>query len=72
MSQQERSHWVTHDQLDTPLCSIFPDTITTGTARLYVTVACCALGVEPLDLSQLSYEELNQYMDELDNKVSQL
>ena len=72
MLKQDRSHWVTHEQLDTPLCKIFPNTKTTGTARLYVNMACLTLGQKPQDLSKLSYVELNQYMDELEHKVAQL
>lgn len=71
MHNQDRSHWVTHEQLDTPLCDIFDGTKTTRTARQYIQNACFILRQQPLNLSKLSYEELNLYMDLLDATIVQ-
>lgn len=68
----EKRKWITHDQLDTPLCRLFPDITTTATARLYVKIACFSLGQTPLDLSKLTYTELNEYIEELEFKVAKL
>lgn len=72
MPNQNKEHWITQEQLDTPLCNIFPNVKTRGTARIYVTMACLTLGQKPKDLSKLSYTELNEYMDELEQKIDAL
>lgn len=64
--------WILKEQLDTPLNEVFPGTKTNGTARLWVIITEFALGIVPANLDEMSYEELNRYIDSLDEKVMQL
>ena len=65
-------HWVTKKQLDTPLCNLFPGTRTTNTARQYVFIVEVMLGLKPKNLDNMGYEEMNKYIDSLDNEFQQL
>lgn len=59
-------HWVTHDQLDTPLCNLFPGTKTTNTARQYVFICEILLKLKFKNLEKMSFQEMNEYIDRLD------
>lgn len=61
--------WILKEQLDTPLCDVFPGTKTNGTARQWVVITEFVLGIEPTNLEVMSYEELNKYIDSLDEKM---
>ena len=61
--------WILKEQLDTPLCDVFPGTKTNGTARQWVVITEFVLGIERANLDEMSYEELNKYMDSLDEKI---
>lgn len=61
-----REHWVTHEQLDTPLNELFPGTRTTNTARQYVFICEVLLNLPPGNLEAMEYEDMNRYMDRLD------
>jgi|GEM_PF-1619766 len=69
---EDRSLWVTKEQLDTPLCDIFSGTKTNGTARIYVSTAEALLGLKPVVLEEMSYEEMNRYIDCLDLRIAKL
>lgn len=69
---EDRSLWVTKEQLDTPLCDIFPGTKTNGTARIYVSTSEALLGLKPVVLEEMSYEEMNRYIDCLDLRIAKL
>lgn len=66
-----KEHWVTHDQLDTPLCDVFPGTMTSATARTYVIVAEKVMELPHQELEKMSYEKMNEYMDYLDEKAQE-
>lgn len=70
--KENRSHWITKEQLDTPLCDIFTDTKTNGTARLYVGISEQILGLEPANLESMTYKEMNRYIDSLDGRIESL
>lgn len=61
--------WITVDQLDTPLCDIFPGTITNGTVREYVRMGEKILGWIPKSIDFMGYEELNEYVDLIAYKI---
>lgn len=61
--------WILKKQLDTPLCNVFSGTKTNGTARQWVVITEFVLGMEPANLDVMSYEELNKYIDSLDEKL---
>ena len=69
-----KSHWVTHEQLDTPLCDIFPDAKSDGTARHWVFMAEIILKQMPKAhvLEDMSYEDMNEYMDYLDEQLNKV
>ncbi|WP_110113246.1 hypothetical protein [Bacillus sp. CGMCC 1.16541] len=69
---QDRSNWVTKEQLDTPLRDIFQGVKTNGTARIYVASCEVILGIEPSNLEAMSYEEMNKYIDSLDRRMAAL
>lgn len=68
--KEDRSAWVTKEQLDTPLCDIFPGTKTNGTARIYVLASEAILGLKPANLESMSYVKMNRYIDSLDRKIA--
>lgn len=70
--EEDRSTWVTKEQLDTPLCDIFKGVKTNGTARLYVEVSEDILGLERANLESMSYEAMNRYIDSLDARIEKL
>ena len=57
---------ITKEQLDTPLCDIFGDTKTNGTARIFVISSEKEFGLESKDLENMKYEEMNKYIESLD------
>lgn len=61
-----KEHWVTHEQLDTPLCDLFPGTRTKNTARQYVFICEVLLNLAPGNLEAMTYEDMNKYIDRLD------
>jgi exopolysaccharide biosynthesis predicted pyruvyltransferase EpsI len=65
-------HWVTHEQLDTPLCDLFPGTRTVNTARQHVFICEVLLKLKPTNLNNMSYKNMNKYMDNLDLKMQEL
>jgi len=67
--KEDRSHWITKEQLDTPLCDIFEGTKTNGTVRIYVGISETLLGLEPANLEVMTYEEMNRYIDSLDKRI---
>ena len=67
--KEDRSHWITKEQLDIPLCDIFAGTKTNGTARLYVGISETLLGLEQANLEDMTYEEMNRYIDFLDSRI---
>ncbi|MBZ9536816.1 hypothetical protein KGR20_21895 [Cytobacillus oceanisediminis] len=69
---EDRSLWVTKEQLDTPLCDIFPGTKTNGTARIYVRSCEAILGLPPKKLEKMSYEYMNRYIDLLASRMENL
>lgn len=64
-----KKHWVKKEDLDTPLCEVFSDTKTTGTARQWVAITEFVLGVSPCDLDKMNFNEMNEYMDSLDKQL---
>lgn len=64
-----KKHWVKKEYLDTPLCEVFSDTKTTGTARQWVAITEFVLGVRPCNLDNMNFIEMNEYMDSLDNQL---
>jgi len=68
----KKDTWILKEQLDTPLCDVFPGTITNGTVRQWVVITEFVLGIAPANLDVMSYEELNKYVDSLDEKLKSL
>lgn len=64
--------WILKEQLDTPLCDVFPGTKTNGTVRQWVVITEFVLDIAPANLDAMSYEKLNKYIDSLDKKLMQL
>lgn len=62
--------WVTLNQLDTPLCDIFPGTITAGTVREYVRISEKVLGWIPKNIDRMGYVEMNEYVDLISYKIN--
>lgn len=69
---EKKSHWVTKEQLDTPLCDIFKGTQTKGTARAYVRMSEIYLGLKPTHLDGMEFEEMNNYIDSLDERIEKM
>lgn len=69
---EDRSTWVTREQLDTPLCDIFPGTRTNGTARIYVRTSEILLKLKPANLEDMTYVDMNRYIDSLDRQMAKL
>jgi hypothetical protein len=69
---ENRTNWVTKEQLDIPLCNIFKGTKTNGTARIFVRTSEIILGVKHANLEGMSYEEMNRYIDSLDRQIEDL
>lgn len=67
-----KEHWVTHKQLDIPLCILFPGTRTANTARQYVFICEVLLKLKPKNLDTMSYQEMNLYIDDLALKMKSL
>ena len=61
----DRSHWVKKDQIDTPLCNVFANTITNGTARQYAKFCERILDKKHRDLDTMGYVAMNKYLDKL-------
>lgn len=69
MSERNENQWVTVDQLDVPLCDIFENVQTNGTARVFIRMSEMLFGLPMRDLESMSYEELNLYIEELDTHM---
>lgn len=68
-----RDTWVTKEQLDTPLCDVFPGKVkTNGTVRTWVLIAESFLGLDNADLESMEYEKMNKYIDSLDDELQRL
>ncbi len=67
-----KKHWVKKEDLDTPLCEVFPDTKTNGTARQWVAITEFVLGVSPCNLDKMNLIEINKYMDSLDKQLMKI
>jgi hypothetical protein len=69
MSGKNEKQWVRVDQLDIPLCDIFGNVQTNGTARTFIRLNEMLFGLPMQDLESMSYEELNLYIEELDTNM---
>ncbi|MFD2046030.1 hypothetical protein ACFSTA_12430 [Ornithinibacillus salinisoli] len=68
----DKSTWVTIEQLDTPLCDVFPGTKTDGTVRMWVLIAESFLGLKKADLESMEHAEMNKYIDSLDEELQRV
>ena len=70
--EMSKSNWVTHKQLDTPLCDIFSDVEAPITARQFIEWSEFFLNLPSVDLTRLSYVELNRYIERLDDENTKM